>query len=210
MALTKSVVTIQDWEDVAMGQVSESIIYDNSANYDCVLSIQAFLNSTTAHIGSEFIIQTSAFTSGNTSWEDCARYLNLVSTAPLAITITNSPAAAGTTVFTSGTVASGWEVADLESRWVAIQGADYNLNPSLPEDSELMLQTGYKLNTNITVKDGCKNAHSVRSKIYSVASSKIFSLPRLASRIRVIVNNNYDSNGSGVLYKVMASVVSGL
>lgn len=204
MALAKGVVAITDWTAVAQNGVSESApIYDNSANYVSALNIQAFLNSTTAHLGTEFIVQISTTTAGDEDWQDLVRFIELVGTA-ITITITNNPAAAGTTTFTSGTVAAGWAVNELASRIVGIEDI------TLLVDSELMLQTGYTLNTSIVVQDGSTNAHAVNSVIYSIAMTKNIVLPSWANRARVFVNNNYDNGGSSLNYKVRASIVTGL
>ena len=203
MTLAKSTVSIQDWTAVAQNGVGESAVYDNSANYSSALNIQAFLDSVTAHLGTEFLVQVSAATSGDEDWLDFIRFAELVGTA-LAITITNNPATVGTTTFTSGTVAAGWAVNELPSRIVGIEDI------SVLVDSELMLQTGYTLNTSIVVQDGSTNAHAVNSVIYSIAMTKNIVLPTWVNRARVFVNNNYDNGGSSLNYKVRASIVTGL
>ena len=203
MALTKSVVQIQDWTAVAQNGVSESATYDNSANYSSALNIQAFLDSTTAHLGTEFLVQVSANPTGNEDWQDLVRFLALTGTA-LNITITNNPAPVGTTVFTSGIVAAGWAVNELSSRIVGVK--DINVLA----DSELMLQTGYVLNTSITVQDGSTNAHAINSVIYSIAMTQNIVLPTWVNRVRVFVNNNYDNGGASLNYKVRASIVTSL
>ena len=201
--LTKSVVQIQDWTAVAQNGVGESAIYDNSANYSSALNIQAFLDSTAAHLGSEFLVQASANPTGNEDWQDLVRFLALVGTA-LDLTTTNNPAPVGTTVFTSGTVAAGWEVSDLPSRIVGIKDID------VLADSELMLQTGYVLDTSITVQDGSTNAHAINSVIYSIAMTQNIALPTWVNRARVFVNNNYDNGGASLSYKVRASIITNL
>ena len=201
--LTKSVVQVQDWTAVAQNGVGESAIYDNSANYSSALNIQAFLDSTAAHLGSEFLVQASANPTGNEDWQDLVRFLALAGTA-LDLTTTNNPAPVGTTVFTSGTVAAGWEVKDLPSRIVGIKDID------VLADSELMLQTGYVLDTSITVQDGSTNAHAINSVIYSIAMTQNITLPTWVNRVRVFVNNNYDNGGSSLNYKVRASIVTSL
>ena len=203
MALVKSVVQIQDWTAVAQNGVSESAIYNNSANYTSALNIQAFLNSTVAHRGTEFLVQVSANAAGDEDWQDLVRFMSLAGTA-LTITITNDPAPVGTTVFTSGTVAAGWEVKELSSRIVGIKDINTLVN------SELMLQTGYVLDTSITVQDGSTNAHAVNSVIYSIAMTQNIVLPTWVNRARVFVNNNYDNGGASLSYKVRASIVTSL
>ena len=201
--LTKSVVQIQDWTAVAQNGVGESAIYDNSANYSSALNIQAFLDSTAAHLGSEFLVQASANPTGNEDWQDLVGFLALVGTA-LDLTTTNDPAPVGTTIFTSGAVAAGWEVNDLPSRIVGIKDID------VLADSELMLQTGYVLNTSITVQNGSTNAHAINSVIYSIAMTQNIALPTWVNRVRVFVNNNYDNGGASLNYKVIASIVTSL
>ena len=204
MALTITAEAITDWTAVAQAAVGESGTIDLTPNYDTTLHIQAFLDTTTAHTGTEFVVQVSSNTTGDEDWEDFCRFTELVGTA-VSITITNNPAAVGTTVFTSATVVAGWAVANLPIRWCGIEDI------TLLVSSELMLQVGYVLNTSITVQDGSSLAHAVNSVIYSIAFSKTITLSMNAGlRARLVVNNDYDSDGSTLNYKVRATKVTGV
>lgn len=203
MSLIKSVANVQDWTAVAQAAIGESAVLDCSTFVESVLSIQAFLDTTTAHTGTEFIIQTSAATTGDEDWQDFCRFVELIHATPLTVTITNNPAAAGTTVLTSGTVAAGWAVADLSTRWIGIKN-------STLINSELGLQVGYANNTSVTIQDGTTNEHAQNTTVHLVAFTKEIMIPISFNRVRVVINNNYDNNGSTLNYKVRVSKVTAL
>ncbi len=200
MALTKTTSSATDWTAVAQGAIGESATIDISLAYESTVHIQAFLDTTTAHTGTEFILQTSANTTGDEDWSDFCRFTELIGTA-VSITITNNPAAVGTTTFTSGTVAADWAVADFPMRWCGIKDGTL-------ANSELMLQTGYTNNTSIVVQDGSTNEHAQNTIIYSIAFSKPITVPIGFQRIRLVINNNYDNNGSTLNYKVRCTQVT--
>lgn len=201
MALTKAVEAITDWTAVAQAAVGESATADISACYEAALNIQAFLDTETAHTGTEFIVQTSSNTTGDEDWEDYARFVDLIGTANKE-DITNNPAAAGTTVFTVAST-TGYTVADVAAPWRAIEDATL-------VNSELLLQVAVAANTSVTFQDGSTNEHANTADLYNIAFSRTIQLPFTASRARVIVNNNYDSNGSTLNYKVRMTKVTAL
>jgi len=201
MALTKSVASVTDWTAVAQAAVGESAEVDISGCYESALSIQAFLDTGTAHVGTEFIVQVSSTTSGDEDWQDYTRFVELVGTAnqePL----TNDPAAAGTTVLTCADT-TGYTVADVAAPWRAIKD-------STLANSELILQVAVSANTSITIQDGTTNAHVKNTNMYSIACTKEIWIPISYNRVRVIVNNDYDSDGSTLNYKVRINKVTAL
>ena len=75
MALTKTNITVHEWATVAAGAVVRSSVFNNEGNYGGSIDIQSFLDSNTAHIGTEFIIQISGATVGDENWQDLTRFV---------------------------------------------------------------------------------------------------------------------------------------
>lgn len=199
--LTKSVASVTDWTAVAQGAVGESATLDTSTFYESVLHIQGFLDTETAHTGTEFVVQVSGNTTGDEDWQDFYRFVELLGTAnqePL----TNNPAAVGTTVLTCAST-TGYLVADLASPWRAIKD-------STLANSELILQVAVSANTSITIQDGTTNGHAQNTNMYNIAFTRDIYIPISYNRVRVIVNNDYDSNGSTLNYKVRVSKITAM
>lgn len=194
--LTKSTASITDWTAVAQNTVNESATYDVSGCYESHLCIQAFLDTITAHTGTEFIIQTSSNTSGDEDWQDFTKFTGLVGTA-VKDNIEDNPLATNSTSITL--TAHTYTV---KGKWLAIE--DTTLI-----NSELIYETAQSTNA-ITVLDGTTNEHSNTADIYNVAEVYTILIPISAYRIRVLVNNTYDSDGSTLNYKVRISKVTAI
>ena len=202
MALTKAAETITDWTAVAQNTVGESGTIDISGHYETSLFIQAFLDSATAHTGTEFLVQISNQASGDEDWADLCRFVELIGTAN-AEPLTNNPAAAGTTVFTCVST-TGYAVADVPLPWIAIEDATLI-------NSELCLLVAISANTSVTVQDGSKNEHAQNTGMWNIGFAKTISLGLgTGLRARLVVGNTYDSNGSSLNFKVNAVKVTGV
>jgi len=201
MALTKSVASVTDWTAVAQNAVGESAEVDISGCYDSSLSIQAFLDTETAHTGTEFIIQVSSNTSGNEDWQDYQRWTELIGTAN-SEAITNNPLAAASTTITCAST-TGYTIAELPLAWRAIEDGTL-------ANSEIILQTGLTTDTNITILDGTTNEHAQNTPMYSIAFTKEIWIPISYNRVRLVINNTYDSDGSTLNYKVRINKVTAL
>lgn len=185
---------ITDWTAVAQKAVGESGVIDIIDGR--VIAIQAFLDTQTAHTGTEFIIQISKKSSGDEDWEDYQSFIALVGTAN-SENITNNPLAAGSTTITCAST-TGYVTDDVLLPWRAIEDATL-------ANSELIKQTGYTTNTSITILDGTTNAHVQNTTMYNMAISELIDIaPGTGRRARIIVNNNYDSNGSTLNYRILA------
>jgi len=203
-ALTITASSDTDWTAVAEGAVGESANLDISLSYSTTYQIQAFLNGTDAHEGTEFLIQTSFNTSGDEDWSDYCRFIELVGTANSEQIDDDPLDATDTTILCADT--TGYTVDATSMRWVGIEDATL-------ANSELVLQTGLTTNTNITIKDGVTNAHVLHTLMWNIAFSKSITIPMgVGIRARVVVNNNYDADGtaSALNYrvrKVLTSVI---
>lgn len=196
-AITNNVGSVTDWTAVAQGTVAESATLDTSGHYQTQLVIQAFLDSTTAHTGTEFRIQGSANTTGDEDWYDITQFVALIGTAN-SEAITNNPLAASSTTITcastTGYTAGGWRA--IEDGTLA--------------NSELIFQVGLTTDTNITILDGTTNEHAQSTNMWNIAISRSVFIGAPANRVRVVVNNTYDSDGSTLNYKVRSLDTSGI
>jgi len=191
MPIYKSFKQLKDWTTIAQGGVLCTDVIDVSALHGSYLEIQAFLDTETAHTGTEVIIQGSSNKEGNEDWHDFLRDTILVGTANLEA-ITNNPLAVGVKVITCAST-TGYTVADLPMPYRAIKDG---------VNSELVLQTAVTANTNITVLDGVTNSHVATTPMSNIACSFPVFIPKEYMRVRVIFDNNFDSNGSTLYVKV--------
>lgn len=203
-ALTITSSSDTDWTAVAAGASGESGTIDISGSYATAIQIQAFLDSTTAHEGTEFIVQTSFNTTGDEDWCDLTRFVDLVGTAN-SEAITNNPLAAASTTITVADT-TGYTMDATSMRWVAIEDATLI-------NSELILQNGFTTNTNITCQDGTTNAHVQNTLMYNIAFSRVIAVPFGSGvRARVVVNNKYDDDGtlSTLNYRVRKVLITAI
>ncbi len=204
MALTKSTAAVDDWTAIAQGVYGIGSDYSCASNYSTLLNIQAFLDTnSTAHDGTEFVVQTSNETSGDEDWHDLTSFVGLVDASPAVTAVTTEAASGQATVAATG-VGADFAVDDLGHFYVGIE------NNTLA-NSELGVISTYTASTSITLTDNLTNTHAVTtSMVCSVALSKDISIPYEASRCRVIINNNYDANGNTLNFKITAAIVTGV
>jgi len=196
MAVTKAVEQVTDWTAVAQNTVGESSALDCSGHYATLLTIQATLDTTTAHTGTRFMIQVSSHATSDEDWHDYAEFVALVGTA-LTDLIEDNPLAAGSTVI----ALTGHGLTAL-ALWLFIED-------STLVDSELVFEVAQAANS-ITVLDGTTNAHAQNTAIFNIAISRSLILDIAVYRARVLVDNTYDADGSTLNYRVRASEVTGI
>jgi hypothetical protein len=205
MALTKAQNVFQDWNAVAQNTIEESAERDISGAYVAGLTIQAGLDTTTAHTGTKFIVQVNFNGSDDEDWVDWAEFVDLIGTA-LTEPIADNPLAAGSGACAAADTA-GFETygdgIDEIPGWLLIE------NGTLA-NSELVYQIAFVTDTSITWAGVTKNAHVQNTLLYNIAISKYVSLPMEANRVRVIVNNTYDADGSTLNYRVLTGEVTGV
>lgn len=199
MAITKAGESITTWAAVAQNVVGESGTLDCSGHYATELGIQAFLDSTTAHTGTEFIIQVSSNTSGDADWHDYTRFTDLIGTAD-SEAIVDNPLTIGSTTINLADTGGQYETPPM-GHWLAIEEGTL-------ANSELVLQTGFTTDDLITVLDGTKIEHAQGVLMYDVAFSNVILLDMSVVRARVVVNNTYDVDGSTLNFQVRCSKVT--
>lgn len=198
MAISKTQGAFSAWSAVAMGAVGEGAEIDVSLHRSTRIHLQGFLDTgaATAHTGTQFIIQGSSALAGDENWADIIWWSELVGTCnPEPSTL--NPAVIGTTVFTVAST-TGYVVADVAMPWIALQDASPNL-----ATSELLLLKSIVTNTSLTVLDGSTRQHANTAIFGNIAFSKM-SAPldtRDLTRLRVIANNDFDSNGAIVNFR---------
>lgn len=195
MALTQADEAVTDWTAVAQNTVAESATLDTSPNYATEVYIQAFLDTTTAHTGTKFIVQTSSNSSGDEDWHDMTPFVALIGTAATDLIEDNPLSAASTAIALTGHALTAL------AKWLGIEDGTL-------VNSELIFEVSQSTNE-IVVLDGTANEHAQNTAIFNVAESHSpIQIPFGTTRIRVIVDNTYDADGSTLNYKVRASKVT--
>ena len=189
--VTKSLTTIQDWTAVAQNTVAKSAEISLTTINNAILSIQAALDTATAHTGTRFILQISFSATGNEDWVNLADFVGLIGTAN-SEAVTNNPLAAGGTTITC---ASTTGYTTLAQR-VFIKDATLI-------DSEIVIQNAVTADTSIGLLDGVTNAHANTAVLFNVCMLQIISIPQGALRLRIMVDNSYDADGSTLNYKAI-------
>lgn len=193
-SITKDVASIQDWTAVAQNSIGESATYDFSGKRSGILYIHAGLDTTTAHTGTRFIVQTSSATSGDEDWTNLTEFVGLIGTAATDL-IENNPLAAGSTSITL----TGHALTVL-GKWLLIEDGTL-------ANSELIFESAQAANS-ITILDGTTNAHLVNVAIFNVALTQNITIPDDVYRLRVLVDNTYDADGSTLNYKVRIAYIT--
>ena len=192
--IIKNTVNIQDWTAVAQNTIAKSAECDLSGCHAAILHIQAALDTTTAHTGTRFITQISASESGDEDWQDLNEFVALIGTAKTDLIEDDSLSAGSTTItLTSHSFTT-------LGKWLMIEDGTL-------ANSELVFESAQATNS-ITILDGTTNEHAVNTAIFDVAMVQNISLPKSANRVRLLVDNTYDADGSTLNYKARISKVT--
>ena len=189
----KSVKSIQDWSAVDQNTISKSEEYDLIDNISGILNLQAALDTTTAHTGTKFIVQISSSKSGNEDWQDFVEFVGLIGTAATDL-IENDPLVAGST-----------DIA-LTTHSLTVLGKWLFIEDSTLINSELVMESEQTANE-IVVLDETTNDHVKDTAIFNVAMVQNIAIPFATNRVRLIIDNTYDLNGSTLNYKLRLSTV---
>jgi len=192
--INKTNVQIQDWTAVAQNTIAKSATHNFANVRSAILNIQAALNTTTAHTGTKFIVQISSTASGDEDWQNYTEFIALIGTAATDL-IEDNPLAAGSTsiTLTAHTLTA-------LGKWLLIE--DCTL-----ANSELVFESAQTANA-VTILDGTTNAHAVSTAMFNVAMTQNVTITSSVNRLRVLVDNTYDADGSTLNYKVRISVVT--
>jgi len=208
MALTKGGGTVvTDWTAIAQNTVAASGEFDISASYNHAFIIQAALDTTTAHTGTEFIVHVTAQNSGDEDWAELTSFVALVGTA-LTENLTNNPLAAASTTLTMADTAGFGTYGAGPTRDIDEIPGWRLIEDSTLINSELIYQLSFVTNTSITFDDGTTNAHVQNTPLYNIAISRTISLPDWVSRAKVIIHNAYDADGSTLNYRILGGTIT--
>lgn len=186
-AVTKSVAAVDEWAAVAQNAVREGAEIDVSGNYSTTLHIDIAVTSATAHTGTKIEVEASSKPTGDDNWTTILSIIGPLGTAnPEAL---GGAESAGATVLevasTTGYEADG-------TRWVFILD-------NVVATSELVKLVSHVGNTSVTTLDGTATDHDASDTLYNIAATLIpITITINYSRIRVIYDNTYDSDGSQV------------
>jgi len=185
---------ITDWTAVAQNTIVESGTLDCSDHVKTLLHIQAFLDTTTAHTGTRFIVQVSSNTSGDEDWQDYTEFIGLIGTAATDL-IEDNPLAAGST-----SIALTSHALTVRAKWLGIEDGTL-------VNSELIFEVSSSANA-VVILDGTTNSHVQNTAIFNVALSQVILLDGTVNRCRVLVDNSYDADGSTLNFKLRATKVT--
>lgn len=185
---------IQDWTAVAQNVLVESTNDDFSANLASVLMIQAALDTTTAHTGTKFKIQIAGKATDDEDWHDYEEIVGLIGTAATDL-IEDNPLSAGATTIT------------LTAHALTEEGVWLFIEDSTLIDSELVYLKSQSANQLVLV-DATKNAHVQNTAIFNVVMTEVRYLPVGIGRIRVLVDNTFDPDGSSLNFKITVNEVT--
>lgn len=200
-ALTKAAASVTDWNACAVQTGEESGIISFTGNYAGAIMIQAFLDTTTAHEGTQFIVQVSFATSGDEDWADYTQFLGLVGTANSEAILDNPLAATSTTIDVADT-GGGYETEPM-GKWIAIEDGTL-------ANSELVWLTDFAADDEFYILDGTTNEHAQGVLCYDIAFSRTVVLDMSVLRARVVINNGWDMDGtaSSLNYRVREAEVT--
>ncbi|MGD8787711.1 MAG: hypothetical protein PVJ60_09825 [Phycisphaerales bacterium] len=215
-ALTKTETTQSlEWVELAAAEdatgIKETGTIDVSDCYSAVLHIDCCLSSTTAHEGTEIIVQIASEAGVDDAWTTLTRFIGPIGTASKA-DFGDSEAAAQTVLSVTNP-----DTANLNHNGKFIFLEDTGAVAGC-EIAYQIADSGDAGDT-ITVIDGITSAKDTDDDVYTVDGSHesavgtyAVEIPMSASQARVIFNNWYDDDGtaSTVHVRVRVTKVTGL
>lgn len=185
---------LDDWTAVAQNVLVESTNDDFSANHASILTIYAALDTTTAHTGTKFKIQTAGKATDDEDWADFDEITGLIGTAATDLIEDNPLAASATTITLTG------HALTTEGVWLFIEDGTLI-------NSELVYLKSQTANQLVLV-DGTTNSHAQNTAIFNVVMTAVRYIPMGVGRIRVLVDNTFDDDGSSLNFKITVQEVT--
>lgn len=216
MAITKSGAQVDEWAEIPANvtdgtDVRFGAIVDVSDSYSVALAIKVALSSTTAHTGTEIIVQYATDPGGDArdNWIVLVRFIVVTGTAVLLAFNATEPA--GETVLSLVNPVAANMDNDQKFRFI---------ENTVPADSEIVwvkTNSGDAGDT-ITIDDGLAHEQDVTTSImYDIddlkaeaVSQTVVVIPDTADRIRIKYNNHYDPDGSTVFTSARITKVTGI
>lgn len=182
---------LNDWTAIAQNTLLASVVMDMSQKSKYTMNIHAALDTTDAHTGTRFIVQTSSVKEGNEDWYPHADFIALIGTAATDL-IENNPLAAGSTDIT------------LTGHALTVEGKLLFIEDATLANSEIVLEASQTANE-VVIIDGTKNTHVVTTAVFNIVMSQKVDLPSNAMRARLVVDNTYSAGGSSLNCRVNVS-----
>ena len=190
--ITAAGTQVTDWTAVAQNTVVHSDETDLSDDIEALLILQAFLDTTTAHTGTKIIVEVSHLTSGDEDWAELTERVILIGTAATDL-IENNPLAATSTAIA------------LTGHALTVLGKIMAIEDGTLVNSEIVREKSQTANE-VVILDATTNAHAQNTAIFNVAiSDTIAHLSAAVRRVRIIVDNSYDADGSTLNYRLLLS-----
>lgn len=185
---------ITDWTAVAQDTIVHSGILDISGDLEAQLILQAFLDTETAHTGTRIIVEISHNTSGDEDWAELqgAERVILIGTANAELIDDNPLTAGSVTILMSSTTG------------FTVNGELRGIEDGTLANSEIVRQIAETTNVDIDILDGTTNEHANTVNVYSIAMSAVIAyLSPSVRRVRIIIDNTFDPDGSTLNYRLM-------
>jgi hypothetical protein len=207
MALSKSVDTVDAWQEVAQNVIVEGAIKDLSGCYQVILHIDAALTSITATTnGLRVIIQISSATSGDNNWTELTSFGMLSGYTATKASVANTLTAGEASVISVNALA-GFTT---EGVFVYIDDG---------ASSEIVFEKAQSA-TAISILDNVVYGHASTTPLYVVsgvagssqggAATIAVNIPDTANRVRVVYDNTQDAAGSTVDVRCNLSKITGV
>jgi hypothetical protein len=184
-ALTQTYSQTDEWAEVAQNAVREGATTTISDCYTAVLYIDYALTSATAHTGTKISVQVSSNTAGDEDWSTFTSFITKTGT-PVLSTPDGAEAPAQTVLEIDVTTGL---YDDDGAKWIFIED-------NTVANSEMAYLVSHVAATSLTVQDGITNAHDASDFIWDTADRVVVSIPLGYSRVRIIYDNTYDSDGA--------------
>lgn len=209
MALTKAVAQVDEWAEVAQNAVRTGAVVDLSALYPSALHIFCCLSSTTAHTGTEILVEVSAAAAGNEDWHPLCPLVGPIGTAVKADFTATEPVGETTIALTDPVTGN-----------IHFDGKYKFVEHSTVANCEVVYQTANSADAGdtITLRDGLTNEqtaaasdlYDIHDAVASAVGNYTVELPLWAYRARITYNNTYDLDGSTVHTQASISKVTAI
>ena len=210
MALTKTTAEVDEWAEIAQAGHRLGAETNVADSYGAVLYIAVALSTTTAHTGTEVVIEIGTDTGDATdNWAIFTRFVGVSGTAVLLALAATEPIGETTIAVTNPVTAN----MDNDKKFKFIEN-------TTAADSEIVYQTANSgdAGDTITIATGLAHEQDITTSIiYDIddavreaVSQHVIEIPASADRVRVKYNNNYDPNGSTVFVSSRITKVTGI
>lgn len=197
MAPTKAPDALDAWLEVAQNAVRLGGEGDLSGLYGACLNIVCALSSTTAHTGTQIIVQINGYASGEGGWTTLTEFVGPQGTAVKA-DFAGTEAAAQTELSITNPATAG---VDNDGKWKFVE---HTTDVTKCEVVYQVSNTG-DVGDTVTIAFGLLNEQTADSDLWDIDSATakavgmyVVALPDEAQRVRVIYNNKWDPDGATV------------